>query len=31
MPTLEGIFSQLAIEQDTAAVSRDIADIIANV
>ena len=30
MPTLEGIFSQLAIEQDTAAVSRDIADLIAD-
>lgn len=29
-PTLEGIFSQLAIEQDTAAVSREIADIIAD-
>ena len=30
MPTLEGIFSQLAIEQDTAAVSREIANIIAD-
>jgi len=29
-PTLEGIFSQLAIEQDTATVSREIADIIAD-
>jgi ABC-2 type transport system ATP-binding protein len=28
VPTLEGIFSQLAVEQDTAAVSRDIADLI---
>jgi ABC-2 type transport system ATP-binding protein len=28
LPTLEGIFSQLAVEQDTAAVSRQIADII---
>lgn len=28
-PTLEGIFSQLAVKQDTAAVSRQIADIIA--
>lgn len=27
-PTLEGIFSQLAVEQDTAAISRDIADLI---
>jgi ABC-2 type transport system ATP-binding protein len=27
-PTLEGIFSQLAIEQDTAAISREIADLI---
>ena len=27
-PTLEGIFSQLAVEQDTAAVSREIADLI---
>jgi len=29
LPTLEGIFSQLAVEEDTAAVSRQIADIIA--
>lgn len=29
LPTLESIFSQLAVEQDTAAVSRDIADVIA--
>ncbi len=28
LPTLEGIFSQLAIEQDTAAISRQIADLI---
>jgi ABC-2 type transport system ATP-binding protein len=28
VPTLEGIFSQLAVEQDTAAVSREIADLI---
>jgi len=28
LPTLEEIFSQLAVEQDTAAVSRDIADLI---
>ncbi len=28
LPTLEGIFSQLAVEQDSAAVSRDIADLI---
>ena len=27
-PTLEGIFSQLAVEQDTQAVSREIADLI---
>ena len=27
-PTLEGIFSQLAIEQDTATLSREIADLI---
>lgn len=27
-PTLEGIFSQLAVEQDTAAISREIADLI---
>jgi ABC-2 type transport system ATP-binding protein len=30
LPTLEGIFSQLAVEQDTASVSRQIADIIAD-
>ena len=30
LPTLEDIFSQLAVEQDTAAVSRDIADLIAS-
>jgi ABC-2 type transport system ATP-binding protein len=30
LPTLEGIFSQLAVEQDTASVSRRIADIIAD-
>jgi ABC-2 type transport system ATP-binding protein len=30
LPTLEGIFSQLAVKQDTAAVSRQIADIIAS-
>ena len=29
LPTLEDIFSQLAVEQDTAAVSRQIADLIA--
>ncbi|HLG56190.1 MAG TPA: ABC transporter ATP-binding protein [Vicinamibacterales bacterium] len=29
LPTLEGIFSQLAVQRDTAAVSRQIADIIA--
>jgi ABC-2 type transport system ATP-binding protein len=29
LPTLERIFSQLAVEQDTAAISRDIADLIA--
>jgi ABC-2 type transport system ATP-binding protein len=29
LPTLEGIFSQLAVKQDPAAVSRQIADIIA--
>jgi ABC-2 type transport system ATP-binding protein len=29
LPTLEGIFSQLAVEQDSAAVSRQMADIIA--
>jgi ABC-2 type transport system ATP-binding protein len=28
LPTLEEIFSQLAVEQDTAAVSREIADVI---
>jgi ABC-2 type transport system ATP-binding protein len=28
-PTLEDIFSQLAVEQDTAAISRGIADLIA--
>jgi ABC-2 type transport system ATP-binding protein len=28
LPTLEGIFSQLAVEQDPAAVSREIADLI---
>ena len=27
IPTLEGIFSQLAVEQDTSAVSREIADL----
>ena len=27
-PTLEGIFSELAMEQDTATVSREIADLI---
>lgn len=27
LPTLEGIFSQLAIEQDTAAIAREIADL----
>jgi ABC-2 type transport system ATP-binding protein len=27
-PTLEGIFSQLAIEQDTMGISREIADLI---
>jgi ABC-2 type transport system ATP-binding protein len=26
VPTLEAVFSQLAVEQDAAAVSRDIAD-----
>jgi ABC-2 type transport system ATP-binding protein len=30
LPTLEGIFSQLAVRQDTTAVSRRIADIIAS-
>jgi ABC-2 type transport system ATP-binding protein len=28
LPTLEDIFSQLAVEQDTAAISREIADVI---
>jgi ABC-2 type transport system ATP-binding protein len=28
LPTLENIFSQLAVEQDTDAVARDIADLI---
>ena len=28
VPTLEGIFSQLAVKQDTAAISREIADLI---
>ena len=28
LPTLEEIFSQLAVEQDIAAVSREIADLI---
>jgi ABC-2 type transport system ATP-binding protein len=28
LPTLEDIFSQLAVEQDTAALSREIADLI---
>lgn len=28
LPTLEDIFSQLAVEQDTVAVSRQIADLI---
>ena len=28
LPTLEEIFSQLAVEQDTAALSREIADLI---
>ncbi|MGH9629035.1 MAG: ABC transporter ATP-binding protein [Bryobacteraceae bacterium] len=28
LPTLEGIFSQLAVEQDSAAISREIADLI---
>lgn len=27
-PTLEGIFQQLAVEQDTAAISREIADLV---
>jgi ABC-2 type transport system ATP-binding protein len=30
LPTLEEIFEQLAVEQDTAAVSREIADLIQN-
>jgi ABC-2 type transport system ATP-binding protein len=29
LPTLEDIFSQLAVEQDTTAISREIADLIA--
>jgi len=28
LPTLEEIFSQLAVEQDTVAISREIADLI---
>jgi ABC-2 type transport system ATP-binding protein len=28
LPTLEDIFSQLAVEQDTAVISREIADLI---
>jgi ABC-2 type transport system ATP-binding protein len=28
LPTLEAIFAQLAVEQDTAAISREIADLI---
>jgi ABC-2 type transport system ATP-binding protein len=28
LPTLEEIFAQFAVEQDTAAVSREIADLI---
>jgi ABC-2 type transport system ATP-binding protein len=28
LPTLEKIFSQLAVEQDTGAMSREIADLI---
>jgi ABC-2 type transport system ATP-binding protein len=28
VPTLEGIFRQLAVEQDTGAISREIADLI---
>jgi ABC-2 type transport system ATP-binding protein len=28
LPTLEGIFSQLAVEQDTEAISREIADLV---
>jgi hypothetical protein len=27
-PTLEGIFQQLAVEQDTTAISREIANLI---
>jgi ABC-2 type transport system ATP-binding protein len=30
LPTLEEIFSQLAVEQDTAAISREIADLISH-
>jgi ABC-2 type transport system ATP-binding protein len=30
LPTLEDIFSQLAVEQDTASISREIADLISN-
>ena len=28
LPTLESIFSQLAVEQDTAAISRQIVDLV---
>jgi ABC-2 type transport system ATP-binding protein len=28
VPTLEGIFSQLAVEQDSETISREIADLI---
>jgi ABC-2 type transport system ATP-binding protein len=28
LPTLEAIFEELAVEQDTAAISREIADLI---
>jgi ABC-2 type transport system ATP-binding protein len=28
VPTLEGIFQQLAVEQDTGAISREIADLV---
>ena len=28
LPTLEGIFAQLAVEQDSATISREIADLI---
>ena len=28
LPTLEAIFSQLAVEQDTDSMARDIADLI---